>query len=122
VSEWTDDQLERIGVPEEVEIATVDAEGTWRPFIIAWVVRVDQGLYVRSFHGTGGSWYRRAQGSGRGRIRADGREYDVSFEPPQPGAQPAISDAYRVKYATSPYMEPMVAPDVVAATLRIVAT
>jgi hypothetical protein len=85
------------------------------------VVRVDSELYVRSFHGTVGGWYRRADQSGRGRIRAGGLEHDVSFRAGQPDAQHAISNACRMKYALSPYIEAMVDADIASATLHLVA-
>jgi hypothetical protein len=111
MSEWTELQLERIGAAEELEVA----------FIVVWVVRVDSDLYVRSFHGTVGGWYRRVQQSRRARIRAGGLEHDVTFRAAQPADTPAITRAYRTKYALSPYMEAMVGPDASSATLQVVA-
>ena len=63
-----------------------------------WVVRVGDDLYVRSAYGRDNPWYRRAVGSGAGRIRAGGVERDVIFAEAATGAHPAIDAAYHAKY------------------------
>ena len=73
-------------------------DGTPRPFVTMWVVRVGDDLYVRSAHGPGNGWYRRAIASGTGRIRAGGHEADVEFTTADPGAHRAIDAAYHAKY------------------------
>src|ERR671929_104609 len=56
--------------------SVVEAVGT--PVTI-WVVRVGDDLYVRSWHGRGGAWFRGTQGRHEGRIPAGGVEQDVTF-------------------------------------------
>ncbi|SKB08877.1 DUF2255 family protein [Aeromicrobium choanae] len=98
MTSWTPDELERIGEAEELHIASRRKDGTLRPFIIIWVVRVDEDVYVRSAYGTDNPWYRRAVASGTGRIRAGGLERDVTFATPDGSLHQAIDSAYHAKY------------------------
>ncbi len=58
---WTADELERIAAAEELEMAPLRPDSTPRRPGPIWVVRVGDDLYVRSWRGTGGSWFRAAQ-------------------------------------------------------------
>jgi hypothetical protein len=46
---WTNDELNKIGTAEELEIAPVREDGTLRKPTTIWVVRVGDDLYVRSY-------------------------------------------------------------------------
>ena len=86
------------------------------------MVRAGDDLYVRSYRGRGGSWFRAAITQGAGRIRAGGVEKDVAFvEETDPGVNDQVDAAYRSKYRRygASYTEVMVAPDIRAATLRL---
>jgi hypothetical protein len=95
---WTADQLRRVGDATELELASRRPDGTLRPYVTMWVVRVGDDLYVRSAYGQDNPWYRRATASGRGRIRAGGVEADVSFGTAADHVQTSIDDAYHAKY------------------------
>lgn len=95
---WTNEDLNRVGEAEELQLASVRNDGTLRPYVTMWVVRVGDDLYVRSAHGPDNPWYRRAKASGAGRIRAGGVERHVTFADAAPGAHPAIDAAYHAKY------------------------
>lgn len=95
---WTTDELERIGEAEELQVSSRRPDGSLRPFVTIWVVRVGDELLIRSAYGPGNPWFRRAQRSGAGRIRAGGVERDVRFATPDPNAHSAIDDAYHAKY------------------------
>ena len=95
---WTDEELERIGEAQELQLASERPDGTLRPYVTMWVVRVDDELYVRSAHGANNPWFRRAKASGVGRIRAGGLERDVTFAEPAPDVHPDIDATYRGKY------------------------
>ncbi|GAA0911791.1 DUF2255 family protein [Virgisporangium aurantiacum] len=95
---WTDDELDRVGDAEELQLASRRDDGTLRPFVTMWVVRAGGDVYVRSAHGPDNPWYRRATASGVGRIRAGGVERDVSFESAASDVHPAIDKAYHAKY------------------------
>jgi hypothetical protein len=123
VAGWTSEELDRIAAAEELEIAARRADGTLRPARTIWVVRAGDELYVRSWRGVESAWYRQARASGRGHIRAGGVSRDVGFAQPGDDVRPAIDRAYRTKYRRygSGYVEPMVGPVAVSATLRLVA-
>ena len=122
MSGWTDTELARIGPADELEIASYRQDGTLRPYTTIWIVRVGDELYVRSWRGRSGVWFRRALQRHEGRIRAAGVERDVTFDEPDVRVHPAIHDAYRSKYTRYPdsYVRPMVEPDATAATFRLV--
>jgi hypothetical protein len=69
---WTADQLNRIGDSEELQLASRRSDGTRSRFTTMWVVRTGGELYVRSAGGPSRPWYRHAQASRRGWIRAGG--------------------------------------------------
>ncbi|MFZ0252141.1 MAG: DUF2255 family protein [Acidimicrobiales bacterium] len=95
---WTDDELKRIGDATELELAARRDDGSLRSFTTMWVVRVGEGLYVRSAGGPDRPWYRHALASRRGRIRAGGVEADVDFVQADPGIHEGIDAAYHAKY------------------------
>jgi hypothetical protein len=95
---WTPEDLTRIGDATELHIASLRPDGTLRPYVTIWVVRVGDGLYVRSAYGPNSGWLRRARSSGSGRIRAGGVERDVTFAEPAADVHADIDAAYRAKY------------------------
>ena len=78
MTEWTREELNKIGTAEELEIASLRRDGTLRKPTTIWVVRVGDDLYVRSAYGPTSAWFRGAQVRHEGRIRAGGVEKDVS--------------------------------------------
>ena len=121
--DWTAEELDRIGAADELEIAALRPDGTLRPATTIWVVRVGDDLYVRSYRGRNGSWFRSVRQRPEGRIRAAGLTRDVAFQEPDDADHPAIDHAYQTKYARygNSYVDPMVSPDATAATLRLIA-
>ncbi|GIH02303.1 hypothetical protein Rhe02_03700 [Rhizocola hellebori] len=98
MSMWKAEDLDRIGKAEELQLASQRDDGTMRPYVTMWVVRAGDDLYVRSAHGPGNPWYRRAKASGVGRIRAGGVERDVAFAGATEDAHADIDVAYHAKY------------------------
>ena len=92
MSTWTPDELSRIGDAEELRVASYRRDGTLRKYVIIWVARVGDDLYVRSAYGPENGWYVRAKRSGTGRIRAGGVERDVTFVD-VPASESATHDA-----------------------------
>jgi hypothetical protein len=97
---WTNEELERVGEAEELQLASRRADGSLRPYITMWVARDGDELYVRSAHGPDNPWFVRALASGEGRIRAGGVERDVEFEhvDEDSGVQADLDEVYREKY------------------------
>ena len=118
---WTTEELDRIGAADELQIAPRRPDGSYEAYTTIWVVRAGDDLYVRSWRGSRGRWYRHALSAGEGRVRAAGIERDVAFT--QPGSAPHedLDRAYRTKYARydPSYVEPMTAGPARAATLRL---
>ncbi len=98
MTSWTEDELDRIGAAEELQLASLRRDGTPRPYVTMWVVRDGDDLYVRSAYGPDNPWLRRAKASGAGRIRTGGLERDVTFAEAAPGVHAAIDAAYHSKY------------------------
>lgn len=97
------------------------ADGTLRKPLPVWVVRAGDDLYVRSWRGRDGAWYRSAQESHAGRIRAGGIEQEITFvEEPDPGVNDQIDHAYRAKYGHSSYLSPMISANARETTLKLV--
>lgn len=95
---WTSDQLERIGLAEELQLASSMDDGALRSYVTMWVVRAGDDLYVRSAGGPNRPWYRSATAGGSGRIRAGGIEADVVFASADSEAQAGVDAAYHAKY------------------------
>ncbi|MFE6621086.1 DUF2255 family protein [Streptomyces sp. NPDC057740] len=109
---WSNDELTRIGQAEELQMAPSRADGTPRAPVPIWVVRDGDDLYVRSFRGSAGAWYRAARAGHEGRIRSGGVERDVTFaEVTDSGVNDRVDAAYRTKYGRygARYVDPMVA-------------
>ncbi len=119
---WTEDELSKIGQAEELRIASTRPDGSLRPYVTIWVVRVGDDLFVRSAYGATNPWFRRAQASGTGRIRAGGIERDVSFAEAAPDAHAAIDAAYHAKYDRHgpAIVGTVVGPKVESVTIRLV--
>ncbi len=119
---WTEDELRTIGDVEELKIASNRPDGTLRPYVTIWVVRSGDDLYVRSAYGPQNGWFRRAQASGTGRIRAGGVERDVAFSEAPAGVHAAIDAAYHAKYDRygERIVRTVLGDDVAPLTIRLV--
>ena len=120
---WTSEELDKIGTAEALEIQALRGDGRLRKPVTIWVVRVGDDLYVRSWRGRTSAWFRGAQVRHEGRIEAGGVEKDVAFvEETDPEINDQIDAEYRSKYGhyDASYVDPMVAPEARAATIRLV--
>ncbi|MFF7378346.1 DUF2255 family protein [Streptomyces massasporeus] len=118
---WTSDELHRIAAADELEMAPLRRDGTLRTPVPVWVVRDGDDLYVRSFRGTDGGWWRTARTRRAGHIRSGGVDKDVTFvRVTDEDVNDRIDAAYRTKYGRygDAYVGPMVASR--ATTLRLV--
>src|SRR4051794_24228468 len=121
MSGWSDADTRRFGAADEVQITTLKSDGSPRRYVPIWIVQVDDGLYVRSWRGHEGAWFRHARRELEGRLRLGGDERAVRFEVPEESVQAGIDDAYRGKYVRygDAYVGPMIGPEAQAATLRV---
>jgi hypothetical protein len=123
VSTWTQDELNKIGKTEELRISSMRGDGTLRNPVTIWVVRVGDDLFVRAYKGRTGSWFRGVLVRHEGHIQAGGIEKDVSFEEiSDPLINGQIDAEYRSKYRhySAQYVDPMVKPQAISATIRLV--
>jgi hypothetical protein len=121
VTDWTSDDLARIGAVEEMEIAPRRGDGTLRRPVAIWVVRVGDDLYIRSWRGDAGKWFRAARAGREGLITAGGVETEVAFVDPDEAVDDAIDAAYLEKYRRhATYVPDMLAPEARATTLKLV--
>lgn len=116
---WAVEELATIAAIGEIDIAARRADGTLGRFTTIWIVQVGDDLYVRSYRGPNGSWYRHAQRTHQGVIRAGGVERAVTFDGAHAADSSAIDDAYAAKYRPSSYVDAMVTADAAATTLRL---
>jgi hypothetical protein len=104
MSEWSSDELTKIGNAEELKIASMRRDGSLRKPVTIWVVRQGDGLFVRSVKGPTGPWFRGTRSRRRGHIRAGGVDKDVNFVFIE--ADEEINDhidtAYQAKYSRYP--------------------
>ena len=120
VSSWSKEDLKRIAETDDLHIAPFREDGvTYGTPTWIWSVIVDEALFVRAYNGKGSRWYQAALRQKAGRITAAGMTKDVSFEPVDGSIQARIDDAYRAKYRSSTYLEPMIGARARAATVMV---
>ena len=122
MTDWSTDQLDKIGRAEEVQIASVRQNGTLRKPVTVWVVRQGDDLYIRSVRGRSGDWFRGAQERHEGRISASGVEKDVMLEDANHDLDDEIDAAYRTKYNryAGRILNSCLTPEARSTTLKVV--
>jgi hypothetical protein len=124
MTSWTQTDLEQIGAAKELQLATFKQDGTRRPPITIWIVRVGDEVYVRASRGRETAWFRHVQRRPEGRIEAGGVTMDVTLEDASSDEAllNEIDAAYLAKYRRySPtYVRPMIAKPARATTLKLV--
>ena len=122
MASWSERELDDVGAAEELQISSRRRDGTLRPYVTIWVVRVADDLYVRSAYGASNPWFVRASASGSGRIRAGGVERDVEFADAPDDSHSAIDAAYHAKYDRygARIVNTVVGPNAVDTTIRLV--
>lgn len=121
MSRWSTRECAAIAGSDDFHIAPYRPDGR-TPGTLTWIwsVVVDGRVFVRPWHGPRSRWYRAAEAQGAGRITAGGLDRTVelrTLDDEQLNAR--VDDAYRVKYAGSPYLPPMVAAGPRRATVEV---
>ena len=98
MTQWTSNQLDKVGTAEELQIASARHDGTLRKPVTVWVVRVGDDIYIRSVRGRSAHWFRGTQERHEGRIRAGGVQLDVTFVDAGHDIDNEVDAAYRAKY------------------------
>jgi len=120
---WTPAELDEIETAHELRIASRREDGTLRPFVVIWMVRVGDEVFVRPAHGAQTGWHRRAAAAGAGRVEAGSVARDAVFELTDLGEGDAIDAAYHAKYDAhyaKQIVDPVVSGESRALTLRVV--
>ena len=122
MSEWTSDELTRIGKAEELQVASLRRDSSLRNPVTIWVVRHGDDLYVRSVNGRTAAWFRGTQQRHEGHIQAGGVSKDVTFADAGHDIDDQIDAAYRSKYRryAASIISHIVSPQARAATIRLV--
>ena len=117
---WSTDELRTIAKSDDLHISPFrDDAVTYGTPTWIWSVVVDDGVYVRGYNGQQSRWYQAAVRQKAGRIRTAGMTTEVTFEPVDGALNDRIDDAYRAKYASSPYLTPMLSAGARSATVRV---
>ena len=120
MSSWSKNELSKIAETDDLHISPFRDDGvTYGTPTWIWSVVVDDGLFVRAYNGPASRWYKAAMQQKSGRITAAGITKDVTFEPVDGSVNDRIDDAYRAKYKTSPYLQPMISKRTRSATVKI---
>jgi len=122
MTQWTSDQLDKIGKAEEVQIASVGRDGKLRKPVTVWAVRHGDDLFVRSVRGRDGHWFRGTQERHEGRIRAGGLQQDITFVEADHNIEDEIDAAYRDKYRryAGRILDSVLTPEARSSTLKLV--
>jgi hypothetical protein len=121
MSEWSKEELRKIGHADDLHISPFREDGvTYGTPTWIWSVVVGDALYARGYNGQKSRWYQAAVRQKAGRIRAAEMTKEVTFEPVEGPINDRIDDAYRMKYHSSPYLSPMIGKRARAATVKII--
>ncbi|MGH7764221.1 MAG: DUF2255 family protein [Candidatus Dormibacteraceae bacterium] len=123
VSEWTKDELTKISNAEEMQIAPFRHDGTMRSPVTIWAVRHGDGIYVRSASkGRQAAWFRGAQDTHEGRIRAGRLEKDVTLVDADRSVDGEVDSAYRAKYGlyAGRILDSVLTPESRSTTMKLV--
>ncbi len=123
MTQWTRDELTKIGRSEELVIASLRRDGTVRKAVTVWLVRHDDTLYVRSaVKGRNAAWFRGVQETHEGRIWAGGVEKDVTFVDAGHDIDDQVDAAYRAKYRryAGSILNSVLTPEARSTTIKLV--
>jgi hypothetical protein len=111
--------LDQIASAREVLIETGDGEKT----TIIWVVVDDGAVFVRSFRGEAGRWYRQALANPEvALIVGDDRYHFTASPATDADSVRRTSDGIRLKYGKGRSVDAMVLPEVLDTTLLLIPT
>lgn len=120
MSGWTEQELHEAN-SEDLHISAPNEDGSMHAPTWIWMVDVDGELYCRSYNGVNGRWYTAAKHAGHGRAKFGSVDKAVTFEFIDDEAlNAAIDEAYKVKYAGSPYLDGPLSPTMRDATVKLI--
>jgi hypothetical protein len=118
--EFDSKSLDALRNVEEIRIATTPPSEKKKHRATIWVVVLDDDVFVRSFTGAKGKWYRNVLANPEADVEFEGKAIHVRAIPVKDRATTeAVSRAYLEKYRDSPYAKDMVRDEVLPTTLRL---
>ena len=117
---FEESDLAAMAAAKEVDIETRSPAGEAHRTII-WIVERDGEIYVRSYRGSRGRWYREAVADPEVAVHVDGRRVAARALPARdPASVEACSEGLRAKYRRSQSLQAMLVDDVLPTTLKLV--
>ncbi|MEV7971663.1 DUF2255 family protein [Cellulomonas sp. NPDC089187] len=106
---------------DELAVSSDRPDGSRRPEVVIWTVRVGDRVFIRSAHGPRNGWFRRAHAAGTSHVRAGTVDRDVRFVVPESDLAARIDAAYHASYDRygARTVNSVVGPDVVETTLEL---
>ncbi len=118
--EFDSKTLDALRNVEEIRIATTAPGAKKKHRATIWVIVVDDDVFIRSFTGPKGKWYRNVLANPEADVEFDGKAIHVRAIPVKDRATiEAVSRAYLEKYRDSRYAKDMVRDEVLPTTLRL---
>jgi hypothetical protein len=109
--------LDKLRNVEEIRIETASPGTKTKHRATIWVVVVEGEVFVRSFTGPKGKWYRNVMANPEANLEVEGKTIHVKAIPVSDQKSiEAVSQAYLEKYSGSPYAKDMVRPEVAPTT------
>jgi hypothetical protein len=116
---FEESDLDRLATAKEIRVETRSAGGEVHKTIV-WPLVRDGVVYLRSYKGPSGRWYREALANAEIALLFDRRRVAARAIPATDKASvEACSEALREKYGRSYSLEAMLVPEVLPTTLRI---
>lgn len=117
---FPESDLARLAQLEEIEVETRSTDGAVHRTVV-WPVVRDGVVYLRSYRGPSGRWYREALADPSVVLHVGGRRIPARVVPAadEPSIE-ACSAALREKYPSSYSLGAMLADEVLPTTLRVV--
>ena len=120
MKELDKEAIEMISELNDFHIAPYREDGeTFGTLTWIWVVEVEGSLYVRAYNGVNSRWYKSALSQKAGKIKSNGTEFKVQFQPISGEINDEIDAAYKAKYNGSPYLQSMISDRAKAATVKV---
>ena len=104
----------------DVQEVTIRTEKHPNTAVVIWVVVADEEVFVRSWAGTRGRWYRDLAAGGPATLEFAGHQLKVQAIPASDAdAVARASREFLHKYRTSSHSQEMVRPEILPTTLRL---
>jgi hypothetical protein len=116
---FEESDLAAIAAAKEVDIETRSAAGEVHRTVI-WIVERDGTVYVRSYRGAHGRWFREALANPDIAIHVNGRRVAARAVPAtDPASIEACSEGLQAKYRRSQSLRAMLVDEVLPTTIRL---